>query len=286
MKEAAEKVRLERVSKDFFVQTDGENQVVHALRDISFSVHEGEIIALTGLSGCGKTTTLRIVMGLETATEGSVEVDGRRVTRPGYDRGMVFQHAELLPWRTALGNVEFGLEVKKIPSKERRETAARYLKLMGLDDSMSRRPDQLSGGMQQRVGMARALAIDPEVLLMDEPFGALDAQTRLILQQTLLEQWERNAKTVIFVTHSIEEALTLGDRVYVMSARPGMLLKEFQVPFERPRDAVALRTDPRFSTLFADVWEVLRDEVDRARLAEMGTVAGTGLESTKVEVPM
>jgi NitT/TauT family transport system ATP-binding protein len=154
MKKAAEKVRLKRVSKDFFVQSDSENQVVHALSDISFSVHEGEIVALTGLSGCGKTTILRIVMGLETATEGSVEVGGRRVTRPGYDRGMVFQHAELLPWRTALGNVEFGLEVKNIPSKERRETAARYLKLVGLDDSMSRRPDQLSGGMQQRVGMA------------------------------------------------------------------------------------------------------------------------------------
>jgi NitT/TauT family transport system ATP-binding protein len=259
MKEAAEKVRLERVSKDFFVQTDGENQVVHALRDISFSVHEGEIIALTGLSGCGKTTILRIVMGLETATEGSVEVDGRRVTRPGYDRGMVFQHAELLPWRTALGNVEFGLEVKNIPAKERRETAARYLKLMGLDDSMSRRPDQLSGGMQQRVGMARALAIDPEVLLMDEPFGALDAQTRETLQAELLNIHEKTHKTIIFVTHDLDEAVLLADRVVMMASHPGRVHEIVGINIPRPReDPIAIRVSEEFTQKRYYIWKTLQ----------------------------
>jgi NitT/TauT family transport system ATP-binding protein len=259
MKEAAEKVRLERVSKDFFVQTDGENQVVHALRDISFSVHEGEIIALTGLSGCGKTTILRIVMGLETATEGSVEVDGRRVTRPGYDRGMVFQHAELLPWRTALGNVEFGLEVKNIPSKERRETAARYLKLVGLDDSMSRRPDQLSGGMQQRVGMARALAIDPEVLLMDEPFGALDAQTRETLQAELLNIHEKTHKTIIFVTHDLDEAVLLADRVVMMASHPGRVHEIVGINIPRPReDPIAIRVSEEFTQKRYYIWKTLQ----------------------------
>jgi NitT/TauT family transport system ATP-binding protein len=259
MKEAAEKVRLERVSKDFFVQTDGENQVVHALRDISFSVHEGEIIALTGLSGCGKTTILRIVMGLETATEGSVEVGGRRVTRPGYDRGMVFQHAELLPWRTALGNVEFGLEVKNIPSKERRETAARYLKLVGLDDSMSRRPDQLSGGMQQRVGMARALAIDPEVLLMDEPFGALDAQTRETLQAELLNIHEMTHKTIIFVTHDLDEAVLLADRVVIMASHPGRVHEIVDINIPRPReDPIAIRGSEEFTQKRHYIWKTLQ----------------------------
>jgi NitT/TauT family transport system ATP-binding protein len=261
MKEAAEKVRLERVSKDFFVQSDGVNQVVHALRDISFSVHEGEIIALTGLSGCGKTTILRIVMGLETATEGYVEVDGRRVTRPGYDRGMVFQHAELLPWRTALGNVEFGLEVKNIPSKERRETAARYLKLVGLDDSMSRRPDQLSGGMQQRVGMARALAIDPEVLLMDEPFGALDAQTRETLQAELLNIHEKTHKTIIFVTHDLEEAVLLADRVVIMASHPGRVHEIVGINIPRPReDPIAIRGSEEFTQKRYYIWKTLQTD--------------------------
>jgi NitT/TauT family transport system ATP-binding protein len=259
MKEAAEKVRIERVSKDFFVQTDGENQVVHALSDISFSVHEGEIVALTGLSGCGKTTILRIVMGLETATEGSVEVGGRRVTRPGYDRGMVFQHAELLPWRTALGNVEFGLEVKNIPSKERRETAARYLKLVGLDDSMSRRPDQLSGGMQQRVGMARALAIDPEVLLMDEPFGALDAQTRETLQAELLNIHEKTHKTIIFVTHDLDEAVLLADRVVMMASHPGRVHEIVGINIPRPReDPIAIRVSEEFTQKRYYIWKTLQ----------------------------
>ena len=258
MDRTKEKVRLEGISKDFFVRVDGKDHTVHALDKVSFFVREGEIVALTGVSGCGKTTTLRIVMGLESASAGSVEVDGRRVTKPGYDRGMVFQHAELQPWRTALGNVEFGLEVKGVASKERREKAIQYLKLVGLEDSMNRRPDQLSGGMKQRAGMARALAIDPEVLLMDEPFGALDAQTREVMQEELLRIWNATHKTVAFVTHSIDEALVLSDRVVMMAARPGRIIENIEVPFPRPRDPVHLRAEPRFIELRTRMWELLR----------------------------
>ncbi|MDQ3704813.1 MAG: ABC transporter ATP-binding protein [Chloroflexota bacterium] len=257
---------------------------VEALRGVTLHVPEGELICIVGPSGCGKTTLLRVLAGLEQPASGTASIRHDDPNRPAMS--MVFQGAGIFPWLTVEQNVAYGLQLRGVERDERLKTARHWIREMGLDRFSRSYPAQLSGGMRQRVGLARALAVDAEVLLMDEPFGALDAQTRLILQQTLLEQWERNAKTVIFVTHSIEEALTLGDRVYVMSARPGQLLNEFQVPFERPRDAVALRTDPRFSTLFADIWEVLREEVDRARLSEMGSLTGTGFESTKVEVPM
>ncbi|HEX8597427.1 MAG TPA: ABC transporter ATP-binding protein [Chloroflexia bacterium] len=257
---------------------------VEALGGVTLHVPEGELICIVGPSGCGKTTLLRVLAGLERPARGTATIRHDDANRPAM--AMVFQGAGIFPWLTVEQNVAYGLQLRGIERDERLKTARHWIREMGLDRFSRSYPAQLSGGMRQRVGLARALAVDAEVLLMDEPFGALDAQTRLILQQTLLEQWERNAKTVIFVTHSIEEALTLGDRVYVMSARPGQLLNEFRVPFERPRDAVALRTDPRFSTLFADIWEVLREEVDRARLSEMGSITDTGLESTKVEVPM
>jgi NitT/TauT family transport system ATP-binding protein len=257
---------------------------VEALGGVTLHVPEGELICIVGPSGCGKTTLLRVLAGLEQPASGTATIRHDDASRPAMS--MVFQGAGIFPWLTVEQNVAYGLQLRGVGRDERLKTARHWIREMGLDRFSRSYPAQLSGGMRQRVGLARALAVDAEVLLMDEPFGALDAQTRLILQQTLLEQWERNAKTVIFVTHSIEEALTLGDRVYVMSARPGQLLNEFQVPFERPRDAVALRTDPRFSTLFADIWEVLREEVDRARLSEMGSITGTGFESTKVEVPM
>src|SRR5882757_10551092 len=171
-------VSLQDISKKFTLRIDGVPQTVQALRRVSFTVRDGEIVALIGPSGCGKTTALRIAMGLEAASAGSVKVDGREVTGCGYDRGMVFQHAELLPWLSALENVMFGLEMKGMRGTALHDTAARYLDLVGLGESRHRRPHQLSGGMKQRVGIARALAIDPKVLLMDEPFGALDAQTR------------------------------------------------------------------------------------------------------------
>jgi NitT/TauT family transport system ATP-binding protein len=175
-------VSLIDVSKRFTLRVGGELQTIQALQRVSFTVRDGEIVALIGPSGCGKTTALRIAMGLETATGGRVTVDGREVKGCGHDRGMVFQHAELLPWLTALQNVMFGLEMKGMRGPKLRETALRYLDLVGLAESANRRPHQLSGGMKQRVGIARALAIDPKVLLMDEPFGALDAQTRETMQ--------------------------------------------------------------------------------------------------------
>jgi NitT/TauT family transport system ATP-binding protein len=213
------KVRISNVVKTFDTKVNGKAVTLRALNGVSLDIREGEFIAFTGRSGCGKTTMLRIVMGLQQATSGTVEVDGRVVTKCGYDRGMVFQHADLLPWRSALENIEFGLETKGVPPAERRETALRMLDLVGLKDSGHRRPDQLSGGMKQRVGIARAFAIDPEVLLMDEPFGALDAQTRETMQIELSSLHKKTGKTIIFVTHDLEEALLLADRVVIFSPK-------------------------------------------------------------------
>src|SRR3979409_2075586 len=226
-------VNLVNVSKQFALRIDRKVHAVQALDRVSFSVHDGEIVALIGPSGCGKTTALRIAMGLETASAGKVTVDGREVRGCGHDRGMVFQFAELLPWLTAMQNVMFGLEMKGMRGAELRATARRYLELVGLSDSLNRRPHQLSGGMKQRVGIARALAIDPKVLLMDEPFGALDAQTRETMQAELLELHTRTKKTILFVTHDLDEAVLIADRIVIM--RDGMVQEIMTVPLRRPR---------------------------------------------------
>jgi NitT/TauT family transport system ATP-binding protein len=251
-------VNLTEVSKRFALRIDGQVQTVRALDRLSFTVADGEIVALIGPSGCGKTTALRIAMGLETATSGAVTVDGVVVKGCGYDRGIVFQHAELLPWLTALQNVEFGLEMKGMRGKELHDTAMKYLTLVGLQDSVKRRPYQLSGGMQQRVGIARALAIDPKVLLMDEPFGALDAQTRESLQSELLEIHARTKKTILFVTHDLDEAVLLADRVVVM--QHGRLQEIVTVPIARPRDDIAqIRGSEEFAQTRYHIWRALHD---------------------------
>jgi NitT/TauT family transport system ATP-binding protein len=251
-------VNLTDVSKRFALRIEGQVQTVRALDRLSFTVADGEIVALIGPSGCGKTTALRIAMGLETATSGAVTVDGVVVKGCGYDRGIVFQHAELLPWLTALQNVEFGLEMKGMRGKELHDTAMRYLTLVGLQDSVKRRPYQLSGGMQQRVGIARALAIDPKVLLMDEPFGALDAQTRESLQSELLEIHARTKKTILFVTHDLDEAVLLADRVVVMQR--GRLQEIVTVPIARPRDDIAkIRGSEEFAQTRYHIWRALHD---------------------------
>jgi NitT/TauT family transport system ATP-binding protein len=251
-------VNLIDVSKRFALRIDGNVQTVRALERLSFTVADGEVVALIGPSGCGKTTALRIAMGLETATSGVVTVDGTAIKGCGYDRGIVFQHAELLPWLNALRNVEFGLEMKGMRGAELRDTAMKYLTLVGLQDSVKRRPYQLSGGMQQRVGIVRALAVDPKVLLMDEPFGALDAQTREALQAELLEIHARTRKTILFVTHDLDEAVLLADRVVVM--QHGRLQEIVDVPLPRPRDDLAqIRGSEEFAQTRYRIWRALHD---------------------------
>ena len=230
------RVVIDGVSKRFTITERKSTSTVQALDRVSLEVEDGEIVALTGLSGCGKTTLLRIIMGLEKASSGTVTVGDKVVTGCGYDRGLVFQHAELFPWRTALQNVEFGLEVKGVPADERRRIAREKLELVGLGNAMDRRPDQLSGGMKQRVGLARALSIEPEVLLMDEPFGALDAQTREGLQMEVLRIHQETGKTIIFVTHDLDEAVLLADRVVLMAPNPGRVDTIFDIPIKGPRE--------------------------------------------------
>jgi NitT/TauT family transport system ATP-binding protein len=249
-------VSLVDVSKRFRLNVDGHMQVVRALDNVSFTVNDGEIVALIGPSGCGKTTALRIAMGLETASGGKVTVDGREVKGCGFDRGMVFQFAELLPWLTAKQNVMFGLEMKGVRGKELRDTATRYLELVGLGDALNRRPHQLSGGMKQRVGIARALAVDPKVMLMDEPFGALDAQTRETMQSELLDLHARTGKTILFVTHDLDEAVLIADRIVVM--KEGRVQEIITVPLARPRPDLGLvRGLPAFAETRYRVWQAL-----------------------------
>jgi len=251
-------VQLIDLGKQFRLQLDRQEQIVTALDGVNLTVADGEIVMLTGPSGCGKTTALRIVMGLERASRGRVLVDGRETAGCGHDRGMVFQHAELLPWLTARENVTFGLQMKGMREPELRATAGTYLELGGLTGAAGRRPHQLSGGMKQRVGIARALAIDPDVLLMDEPFGALDAQTRETLQAQLLEIHARTRKTILFVTHDLDEAVLLGDRVVVMGH--GSVREIVDVPLPRPRtDVEAIREDPLFAQTRHRIWRSLHD---------------------------
>src|SRR5215510_9198119 len=251
-------VALHDISKRFTLRVGGDVQTVQALSRVSFTVRDGEIVSLIGPSGCGKTTALRIAMGLETARAGRVTVDGREVKGCGHDRGMVFQHAELLPWLTAMQNVMFGLEMKGMRGAELRDTATRYLDLVGLTESANRRPHQLSGGMKQGVGIARALAIDPKVLLMDEPFGALDAQTRETMQAELLDLHGRTRKTILFVTHDLDEAVLIADRIVVM--KHGMVQEIMTVPLSRPRpDLGIVRGTPDFADTRYRVWKALHE---------------------------
>jgi NitT/TauT family transport system ATP-binding protein len=252
-------VRFTDVSKQFSLRVAGELQHVQALEHVSFSVRDGEIVALIGPSGCGKTTALRVAMGLDAANGGRVTVDGREIKGCGHDRGMVFQHAELLPWLSALQNVMFGLEMKGLRGEPLVDTARKYLDLVGLTESQNRRPHQLSGGMKQRVGIARALAIDPKVLLMDEPFGALDAQTREGLQAELLEIHARTKKTILFVTHDLDEAVLIADRIVVMTH--GRVQEIVEVPLKRPRaDLSIVRGLPEFIDTRYKLWRLLHNE--------------------------
>ncbi|HXF74914.1 MAG TPA: ABC transporter ATP-binding protein [Methylomirabilota bacterium] len=233
---------------------------VPALADLSLAVARGEFISIVGPSGCGKSTFLNIVLGLIKHDSGVLEFKGRPIAGPGQERAMVFQEFGLLPWRTVTGNVELGLELKGVGAAERARRAAELIKLVGLEGFEKHYPHELSGGMKQRVGLARALATEPEVLLMDEPFAALDAQTRDLMQTELLQIWERSKKTVLFVTHSIEEAAYLSDRVIVMTARPGRAKETLKIEMPRPRD-YEMRLTPEFNEIKLRIWEVLKEEL-------------------------
>lgn len=232
------KVRVAGVSKRY---GDGHG-TSKALDDVDFVVQDGEFVCIVGPSGCGKTTLFRIIAGLETEYEGEVLLDGQPIQGPGMDRGMVFQEYGLFPWRTVIENVRFGLEQRDVTDETRDARAQAMLDLVGLGDVAEKYPRELSGGMKQRVGIARALAVDPAILLMDEPFASVDAHTRSILHDELLDIWRETDKTVLFVTHDVEEAVTLADRVVVLSGSPGTVADVVDVELERPRE----RTDEAF----------------------------------------
>jgi len=254
------KLQIDHLTKHYWLEREDRN--VLALSDVSFSVDDGEFMAIVGPSGCGKTSMLNIVAGLLPYEEGNVSIDGKRVEGPGIDRAVVFQHASLLPWRTIAGNVRYGMELqKRFDEATMKELTDYFIKLVGLTGFERHYPSELSGGMQQRVNLARALAADPAVLLMDEPFAALDAQTREFMQAELLKIWSKAKKTVVFITHQINEAIYLADRVVVMSARPGRVKQVFRVPFGRPRD-LSLKRDPRFLELEDSVWKLIEEESD------------------------
>jgi NitT/TauT family transport system ATP-binding protein len=251
-------LEVRRLSKIFFEQNDPRKPGLVALYNISLAIRKNEFVSLLGPSGCGKTTLIRIIAGLLSADRGEVLVNSQLVNSPGHDRCMVFQQFGLLPWRTVVSNVEFGLEIDGVAREERRALAGKYLELVGLKGFESYYPHQISGGMQQRVGIARALSKRPEILLMDEPFGAVDAQTREQLQEELLKIWAQTETTVVFVTHSIDEAIYLSDRVVVMQARPGRIKEEVPIDLPRPRWEGDIKADPRFAQLRARLRDSLR----------------------------
>ncbi|MEV8595962.1 ABC transporter ATP-binding protein [Streptomyces sp. NPDC052012] len=277
---AAPKLVLEQVRKDFTVKDRGgrgrgarptaEPRATRltALDGIDLEIAPGEFTVLVGPSGCGKSTLLDLLGGLTTPDGGRILLDGRPVTGPGLDRGIVFQQYALLPWRTAQGNVEFGLEATGVPRRERAGRAWEFLDLVGLAGFEDRHPHELSGGMRQRVAIARALAYDPDVLLMDEPFAALDAQTRESLQDELLRIWQRTGKTVVFITHGIDEAVYLGQRVAVMTSRPGRIKQIVRVELGDRTATDDPRSSPEFARHRHEIWSLLHDEVARAQQLE------------------
>lgn len=257
------KVSLRNVSRSF---VDPQGKRIEALRNVSFDVEDvyasdgrdiGELRVILGPSGCGKSTILRLIAGLDHPDAGEVLVNGRKVEGPGRDRGMVFQKYTSFPWLTVEGNIAYGLKINGVPAPERKKIVAGLVKAVGLSGFETSYPETLSGGMQQRVAIARTLALRPEVVLMDEPFGALDAQTRQDMQQLLLDMWDETASTVLFVTHDVEEAVFLADRVFVMGTHPGTILEELPVPFDRPRE-LAIKQSKEFRELVDRLLTLLR----------------------------
>ena len=245
----------------------GDKQV-RALAGVDLDVSDGDFVCVVGPSGCGKSTLLDIVAGLAEPTAGTVSIDGEVVKRPRPSVGVVFQEDSTMPWRTVLDNVGFGLQTSGVAKQERLARARRMVELVGLGGFEDHYPDQLSGGMRQRVAIARTLVLDPKVILLDEPFGALDEQTRLVLGEELLRIWERTGATAVFITHSISEAAMLADRVVVMTGRPGTVRQVVDVPLERPRDSRII-SSPEFGVVTGDIWQLLREESLKAHQAQV-----------------
>ncbi|MDR1204742.1 MAG: ABC transporter ATP-binding protein [Peptococcaceae bacterium] len=255
------KIILNNLKQVYYIRNPGKKQLEEfvALESFSLSIEDGAFVSIVGPSGCGKSTLLDIIAGLTKSKGGSITIDGREVAGPNLDRGFIMQGYALFPWRTVLRNVEYGLEVKRIPKKERTEIARTYIDLVDLNGFEERYPNELSGGMRQRVAIARSLAYDPKVLLMDEPFAAVDAQTRETLQDELLKIWGKTKKTVIFVTHSIEEAVLLADRVVVMTPRPGRIKDIVDIRLPRPRFNADARASADYGVIVHRIWELLHD---------------------------
>ena len=259
-------IELRGVHKEF---AKGERRVL-ALQEIDLAVAQHEFVAILGPSGCGKSTLLNMVAGFDRPTQGSVRVAGEEITAPSPSRCVVFQEPALFPWLSVMDNVVFGPKTRKQPAEQYRARAAQIIEQMGLSGFERAYPAELSGGMRQRVGIARVLIMEPQVLLMDEPFGSLDAQTRSLMQELLLGLWQRHQQTVLFITHDIEEALLLADRVCVMTARPGRIKKSLEVRMQRPR-SIELTTSPEFNALRRQVLDLIREESQRAALERAGT---------------
>ncbi|AUX44473.1 ABC transporter ATP-binding protein [Sorangium cellulosum] len=278
------KIQFQSVSKTFAVKGAAGSKAAArftAIEDLCLDVRAGELMVLVGPSGCGKSTLIDLLGGLSEPTTGRLLLDGKPIKGPALDRGIVFQQYALFPWRTALGNIEFGLEAKGVPEAKRRDIARRYLDLVSLSGFEDRYPHELSGGMKQRVAIARSLAYDPDVLMMDEPFAALDAQTRESLQAELLRIWEKSRKTILFITHSIDEAVFLGQRVAIMTSRPGRVKRIIEIPPEirRVEDA---RSSPEFGRLRHEIWTLLREEVLKAEELERSKKLKVAAESRPV----
>lgn len=255
-------IRTEKLTKVF----NHRKEKITAIKDIDLAVGEGEFYCIVGPSGCGKTTLLKILAGLEAQTYGKIFMFAQQKEKPL--TSMVFQGDSIFPWLKVWENVAYGLKIRGVHLAQRKAAALDYLRLMGLSDFADAFPYQLSGGMKQRINVARAFVSDPEILLMDEPFGALDEQNRLLLQQELLKIWDGSGKTAVFITHSIDEALVLGDKIMVMTAHPGEIKAIVEVDLPRPRDVIALRSSPIYTDLYREIWTLLQEEVEKTRARE------------------
>jgi len=277
IEEKTDKIIAKNIRRVYQIKAT-ENNAGHefeAIKELNLVVKQGEFLAIVGPSGCGKSTFLDMLAGLEKPTSGEIFMDDKKITGPALDRGIVLQGYALFPWRTVRKNVEFGLEIKKVPEKERYAISERYIDLVGLSKFADRYPYELSGGMKQRVAIARALAYDPDVLLMDEPFAAVDAQTRESLQEELLRIWEKTKKTIVFVTHGIDEAVFLADRVAVMTANPGTVKEIVTIDLPRPRDGI--RSSAEFGWVRHKIWQLLQNDTESAVKEGIGNtdVAGS-----------